>query len=201
MRVGAAQLIAVRHVVGWPAILGAAGKERADGSVIPQHAENNQTGDHDHDPYSTYDEYGKYDVLVIGGTGVDTIVRVDSLPVPLADSVHVGPIEEWPGHTGGNVALGTRALGLKVGLLDCIDDDWIGAQVRERMSKGGVEFLPLISPAGTRRAVNLVDASGRRMSFYDGRDPADLRMPRDFYLPRLRRTRHVHLSILTSSPA
>lgn len=34
------------------------------------------------------------------------------------------------------------------------------------------------------------------MSFYDGRDPADLRMPRDFYLPRLRRTRHVHLSIM-----
>ncbi len=164
--------------------------------MIPQHAESNQNGDHDHDPYSAYNQYGTYDVLVIGGTGVDTIVRVDSLPVPLADSVHVGPIEEWPGHTGGNVALGARALGLKVGLLDCIGDDWIGAQVRERMAKGGVDFLPLISPAGTRRAVNLVDASGRRMSFYDGRDPADLRMPRDFYLPRLRRTRHVHLSIM-----
>lgn len=114
--------------------------------MIPQHAENNQNSDHDHDPYSAYDQYGTYDVLVIGGTGVDTIVRVDSLPVPLADSVHVGPIEEWPGHTGGNVALGVRALGLKVGLLDCIGDDWIGAQVRERMAKGGVEFLPQISP-------------------------------------------------------
>ena len=30
------------------------------------------------------------DVLVVGGAGVDTIVRVDSLPVPLADS-HVVP--------------------------------------------------------------------------------------------------------------
>jgi acarbose 7IV-phosphotransferase len=138
----------------------------------------------------------EYDVLVVGGSGVDTIVRVDSLPVPLADSVHVGPIEEWPGHTGGNVALGARALGLKVALLDCIGDDWTGAQVRERLAKGDVEFAPLISPAGTRRAVNLVDASGRRMSFYDARDPADLRMPRDFYLPRLRRTRHIHVSIM-----
>ncbi|MFF9570096.1 carbohydrate kinase family protein [Streptomyces sp. NPDC014685] len=138
----------------------------------------------------------RYDVLVVGGSGVDTIVRVDALPVPLADSVHVGPIEEWPGHTGGNVALGTRALGLEVALLDCIGDDWTGAQVRERMAAGGVEFDPLISAAGTRRAVNLVDATGRRMSFYDARDPADLRMPRDFYLPRLRRTRHVHLSIM-----
>ncbi|MET9437308.1 PfkB family carbohydrate kinase [Streptomyces sp. NPDC006551] len=137
-----------------------------------------------------------YDVLVVGGSGVDTIVRVDSLPVPLADSVHVGPIEEWAGHTGGNVALGARALGLRVALLDWIGDDWIGALVRERLAKGDVEFAPLISPAGTRRAVNLVDATGRRMSFYDSRDPADLRMPREFYLPRLRRTRHVHLSIM-----
>ncbi|WP_018552091.1 PfkB family carbohydrate kinase [Streptomyces sp. ATexAB-D23] len=133
--------------------------------------------------------------MVVGGSGVDTIVRVDALPVPLADSVMVGPIREWPGQTGGNVALGARALGLEVAFLDCIGDDWTGTQVRERLAGGGVEFHPVISPAGTRRAVNLVDATGRRMSFYDARDPEDLRMPRDFYLPRLRRARHVHLSI------
>ncbi|WP_046499526.1 carbohydrate kinase family protein [Streptomyces odonnellii] len=133
--------------------------------------------------------------MVVGGSGVDTVVRVDSLPVPLADSVGVGPIREWPGHTGGNVALGCRALGLDVKFLDFIGDDWTGGQVRERLTKGGVDFEVLISPAGTRRAVNLVDRTGRRMSFYDGRDPADLRMPRDSYLPHLRRARHVHLSI------
>ncbi|MBT2442449.1 carbohydrate kinase family protein [Streptomyces sp. ISL-36] len=133
--------------------------------------------------------------MVIGGSGVDIVIRVDSLPVPLADSVHVGPIEEWPGHTGANVALGARALGLRVAFLDCIGDDWTGALVRERLAKGDVEFDAVISAAGTRRAVNLVDATGRRMSFYDGRDPADLRMPREVYLPRLRRARHVHLSI------
>lgn len=137
----------------------------------------------------------EYDVVVVGGSGVDTIVRVDALPVPLADSVMVGPIREWPGQTGGNVALGARALGLEVAFLDCIGDDWTGAQVRERLAEGGVDFHPVISAAGTRRAVNLVDAAGRRMSFYDARDPEDLRMPRDFYLPRLRRARHVHLSI------
>ncbi|GAA4615105.1 ribokinase [Actinoallomurus liliacearum] len=141
-------------------------------------------------------EQAEYDVVVVGGSGVDTIVRVGSLPVPLADSVAVPPIEEWPGHTGGNVALGTRALGLSVALLDYIGDDWIGAQVRTRLAEGDVQFAPMISPAGTRRAVNLVDATGRRMSFYDGRDPADLRMPREHYLPWLSRARHVHLSIM-----
>ncbi|MFH0241654.1 carbohydrate kinase family protein [Streptomyces sp. HK10] len=137
-----------------------------------------------------------YDVLVVGGGGVDTVVRVGSLPVPLADSVHVGPVEEHPGHTGGYVALGARALGLRTAFVDFVGEDWPGTLVRERMAEGGVEFFPLISPAGTRRAVNLVDAAGRRMSFYDGRDPAGLRMPRDFHLPHLRRARHVHLSIV-----
>lgn len=137
-----------------------------------------------------------YDVLAIGGSGVDTVVRVDSLPVPLADSVGVSPIREWPGHTGGNVALGCRALGMNVKLLDFIGDDWTGAMVRKRLAEGGVDFDALISPAGTRRAVNLVETTGRRMSFYDGRDPLDLRMPREFYLPHLSRARHVHLSIM-----
>ncbi|WP_433544776.1 carbohydrate kinase family protein [Streptomyces sp. CA-294286] len=137
-----------------------------------------------------------YDVLVIGGSGVDTVVRVDALPVPLADSVGVSPIREWPGHTGGNVALGCRALGLDVKFLDVIGDDWIGGEVRERMAKGGVDFEPMISPAGTRRAVNLVDPAGRRMSFYDARDPEGLRMPRDFYAPHLVRARHVHVTIM-----
>ncbi|MFE3826426.1 carbohydrate kinase family protein [Streptomyces sp. NPDC059092] len=133
--------------------------------------------------------------MVVGGSGVDTVVRVDSLPVPLADSVPVGPIREWAGHTGGNVALGCRNLGLNVKFLDFVGDDWTGVQVRERLAAGDVDFETLISPEGTRRAVNLVDKTGRRMSFHDARDPEDLRMPREFYLPHLRRARHVHLSI------
>ncbi|MGW6454500.1 carbohydrate kinase family protein [Streptomyces sp. NPDC055078] len=140
------------------------------------------------------DHLSPHDVLVVGGSGVDTVVRVGSLPVPLADSHGVGPIREAPGRTGGNVALGCRALGLSVTLIDFIGDDWPGRQVRDRLAAGDVAFESLISPAGTRRAVNLVDSSGHRMSFYDGRDPDELRMPRDFYLPHVRRARHVHLS-------
>jgi sugar/nucleoside kinase (ribokinase family) len=141
-------------------------------------------------------EQSPLDVLVVGGSGVDTVVRVGTLPVPQVDSVGVPPIREWAGHTGGNVALGCRALGLGVTFLDFIGDDLPGAQVRERLAGGGVDFEHLVSPTGTRRAVNLVDDTGRRMSFYDARDPGDLRMPRDFYLPHLRRARHVHLSIV-----
>ncbi|MCM2386754.1 carbohydrate kinase family protein [Streptomyces albipurpureus] len=123
-----------------------------------------------------------------------TVVRVGSLPVPLADVHGVNPIHEWPGHSGGNVALGCRALGMNVAFLDFVGDDWAGRQVHERLINGGVAFDPLLSPTGTRRAVSLVDPSGRRMSFHDGRDPDELRMPRAFYLPYLQRARHIHLS-------
>ncbi|MEU7641118.1 MULTISPECIES: carbohydrate kinase family protein [unclassified Streptomyces] len=136
-----------------------------------------------------------YDVLVVGGSGVDTIVRVGALPVPSADSHAVPPIREWAGHTGTGVALGCAALGLATGFVDFLGDDPPGALVRERLAGSGVDFRPLISPHGTRRAVNLVSPDGRRMSFYDARDPLDLRMPPEHYLPLLRRTRHVHLSI------
>ncbi|WP_329454599.1 carbohydrate kinase family protein [Streptomyces sp. NBC_01497] len=137
-----------------------------------------------------------HDVLVVGGSGVDTVVRVDSLPVPLADTVDVSAIREWPGHTGGNVALGCRALGLGVKFLDFVGDDWTGAQVRARLAEGDVDFEALTSPSGTRRAVSLVERTGRRMSFQDAREPAGLKMPRAFYLPHLRAARHVHLSVV-----
>jgi sugar/nucleoside kinase (ribokinase family) len=135
-------------------------------------------------------------VLVVGGSGVDTIVRVDALPVPYADSYGVPPIREWAGHTGTGVALGCAALGLATGFVDFVGDDPQGELIRRRLADGGVRFHPVVSPHGTRRAVNLVDAAGRRMSFYDGRDPLTLRMPPEHYLPYLRRARHVHVSIM-----
>ncbi|WP_406510176.1 hypothetical protein [Streptomyces sp. NBC_00212] len=49
-------------------------------------------------------------------------------------------------------------------MIDCVGDDWPGSQVRELPAEGDVPFAPLTSPAGTRRAVNLVAADGRRMS-------------------------------------
>lgn len=126
---------------------------------------------------------------------MDTIVRVSALPVPAADSYAVPPVEEWAGHTGTGVALGCAALGLATGFVDFIGDDPPGALVRERLAGSGVDFRPVISPHGTRRAVNLVSPDGRRTSFYDARDPLDLRMPAEHYLPALRRARHVHVSI------
>lgn len=143
---------------------------------------------------ASVDESRTYDVLVVGGTGVDTIVLVDELSVPPGDSVGVPPIRDYVAHTGNGVALGFQALGLATGFIDFLGDDPQGRMILERYAAAGLDFAYLPAPAGTPRSVNLVDREGRRFSFYDGRHPHDLRLPRDFYLPYVERARHVHVS-------
>ncbi|MGW4274018.1 carbohydrate kinase family protein [Streptomyces seoulensis] len=137
-----------------------------------------------------------HDVLVVGGVGVDTIVRVPELRLPPGDSVFVEPLRDYVGHTGNGVALGCHALGLRTKFLDFLGDDPQGRMVLDHYARHGLDFSHRVSPHGTPRSANLVDAEGRRFSFFDGRHPADLRLPRDFYLPFLERAAHVHLSIV-----
>lgn len=137
-----------------------------------------------------------FDVLVIGGAGIDTIVRVPELPVPYADSVLVEPIESYVAHTGTAVALGARSLGLRVKFVDFLGEDTFGEAVVRRLAAEKLDFSWLPSPAGTVRAVNLVSADGRRMSFYDPRGAAGQRLPEAFYEGWLARSRHVHVCIV-----
>ena len=135
-------------------------------------------------------------VLVAGGVGIDTIVRVPSLPLALADSIHVPPVMDYVAHTGNGVALGLLALGHRPLLLDFIGADPQADLILARYRERGLDFDYLVHESGTRRSVNLVEPDGRRLSLYDGRHPDTLRMPREFWLPRLRQAEHVHLSIV-----
>jgi sugar/nucleoside kinase (ribokinase family) len=135
-------------------------------------------------------------VLVAGGVGIDTIVRVPSLPLAMADSIHVPAVMDYVAHTGNGVALGLQALGHRPILTDFVGNDPQADLIHARYRERGLAFDYLVHDSGTRRSVNLVSPDGRRLSLYDGRHPDDLRMPRDFYLPRMREAEHVHLSIV-----
>lgn len=141
---------------------------------------------------------GTVDVLVLGGAGVDTIVRVQALPESWTDSVMAPGIAEFAGHTGTGVALGCAALGLRAHLVDFLGADPHGALVADRMAGAGVRttWLPA---ARTRRAVNLVNAAGRRMSFYDGQDEPGARIPADVLREVTAGIRHAHVSIMDFS--
>jgi sugar/nucleoside kinase (ribokinase family) len=136
----------------------------------------------------------RYEVLVVGGCGVDTIVRVDELKIPGSDSVSVPPVRDYVAHTGNGVALGFHALGRRTKFVDFLGDDVPGRLILERYASVGLDFAHLPAPEGTPRSVNLVDREGRRFSFFDGRHPADLLMPLAFCGPHLDRADHVHLS-------
>ena len=95
-------------------------------------------------------------VLVLGGTGIDTVVPVAGLPVLGADSARpTGPIHDDVSHTGTCVALALRALGVPVALADAIGDDDAGRRVTSAFADWGIPLHAALSPAGTRRAVNL----------------------------------------------
>ncbi|MGW5687697.1 adenosine kinase [Nonomuraea sp. NPDC003754] len=133
-----------------------------------------------------------YDVLVIGGAGVDTTAYVPELPLPYADTYAVPPVVDRIGNTGSGVALGCAALGLRTRFADLIGDDPQGRLIREHLAARGVDFAWAPSAAGTRRSILLVGPDGRRTSLFDPRGVPGERLPRELYL---RPARHVHVSI------
>lgn len=135
--------------------------------------------------------------LVIGGTGIDTVVPVADLPVLAADSARPrGPIEDHVSHTGTCVALGLRALGASVQVIDTVGDDEPGRRVVAAFDEWGIALHVAPAPGGTRRAVNLMSPDGRRLSLYDGRDVPGYRLPASYYEPLPEGVRHVHVTIV-----
>lgn len=135
-----------------------------------------------------------FDVLVLGGVGVDTIVHVPDLAFPPGDGVVVPPIRDYVAHSGNGVALGFHGLGLRTKFADLLGEDALGAQVLARYADLGLDFSYLPAANGTPRSVNFVDRLGRRFSFFDGRHPEGAALPPEFYLPFLERAGHLHVA-------
>lgn len=137
------------------------------------------------------------DVFVVGGVGIDSIVRVPSLPPEDRESFQVPPVESYVAHTGHGVAIGCHALGLRTALADVIGQDAEGSRILAAYAEAGVELHHVTHESGTRRAVNLVGPDGRRMSFFDARHPADLVPDALLWSRSIARARHVHVSIVS----
>ncbi|GAB2585537.1 hypothetical protein Aab01nite_52760 [Paractinoplanes abujensis] len=134
-------------------------------------------------------------VLVLGGAGVDHVVRVPQLPLPPADSTH-STVHTRAGQTGDFVALGLHALGLPTTHLDVLGDDPEGALVRDLHERQGVPFHTIGTPRGTKRSVNLVDPRGRRQSLYDSsRGAGGVTFPPDLLATLAGTARHAHVCV------
>ncbi len=138
----------------------------------------------------------RYDVYVVGGIGIDTIVRVPELPLPGRETIAVEPVISYVGHTGHGVALGCHRLGLRTGIADVIGNDPEGARIIALYDELRLPLHVTTHPSGTRRAINLVSPDGGRQSLYDGRQPAGLRLDPELWQPGISSARHVHVSIM-----
>ncbi len=138
---------------------------------------------------------GQLDVLVLGGAGVDTIVRVPSLPLPLQDTLHVSPMHRYAGHSGSGWALGLHALGVRTHLIDLIGDDLEGQALRGRFASAAMPFTGVVVTEGSKRSVNLVADDGTRMSLHDGRGQRLPEAEQGCHRQVLAAARHVHVSI------
>src|SRR5690606_8055975 len=86
------------------------------------------------------------DILVAGGAGVDTIVRVPEMAFGSGDSLGVEPIRDYVAHTGNGVALGCHHLGLRTRFIDFVGEDPQGGMILRRYAEEGLDFRHLVSP-------------------------------------------------------
>jgi acarbose 7IV-phosphotransferase len=112
--------------------------------------------------------------LVLGGLSFDTIVYLETLPRPVPHTVTATRFHETIGETGAGKALNLRKLGFQVTLHALLGDDPLGDRLAATLDREPINFLREPDPRGTRRHVNLMDASGGRLSIslaQDGPEP------------------------------
>lgn len=105
-------------------------------------------------------------VLVAGGVSLDSLVGLETLPEPRAQTVFARSFRQAVGSTGAGKALALSKLGLDVTFHAFIGEDAAGEEIRRVFSGTNVRTVFEIDPKGTERHINLMDGSGNRISIF-----------------------------------
>jgi sugar/nucleoside kinase (ribokinase family) len=105
-------------------------------------------------------------VLVAGDATWNTLIQLDRFPEPRSQTVFSKGFHETVGGTSAGKAFNLRKLGMEVTLQALIGDDLYSQRVRDAIQRSGIQLLAIPDPKGTERHVNLMDASGGRISIY-----------------------------------
>lgn len=105
-------------------------------------------------------------VLIIGGTTFDHVVHLPQLPQPVPQTIHQAFFHEGTGSTGSGKALNLQKLGVSTQLYSVLGKDSYGAFVEQDLALAGVNAFYDYDPKGTERHINLMDATGNRISIF-----------------------------------
>jgi sugar/nucleoside kinase (ribokinase family) len=105
-------------------------------------------------------------VFVAGDVTFNSLVYLDSFPDPRPGTVFSRDFHETVGGTAAGKALNLNRLGCAVTLHGLIGADAYGERIRELLAQEKLAFCYDLDPQGTQRHVNLMAASGARLSIY-----------------------------------
>jgi sugar/nucleoside kinase (ribokinase family) len=105
-------------------------------------------------------------VLVAGPVSWNRIVHLDALPDPRPHTVFARSHTDTVGGTSAGKALNLVALGAEVALATVLGDDVEGDLARAGLEHRHLALLAEASVGGTEQHLNLMDATGGRVSVY-----------------------------------
>lgn len=105
-------------------------------------------------------------ILILGGVSYNTLIYLDRFPEPVGQTVFSKHCYETVGSTGAGKALNLRRLGYTPILYAGVGQDEWGHKVIDYFDREGILFRYAADPLGTQRHVNLMNASGERISIF-----------------------------------
>lgn len=136
-------------------------------------------------------------VLVIGGTTFDHIAYLDELPKGVPTTIHQCRFHETIGSTGTGKAAALTQLDVPVHLISsCGDDQW-GTSIRNYLTSKDISCDIFVDPAGTERHINLMDATGKRISIFITNSSDTIDLPGDYLQSQLNTHNIVVLNIIS----
>jgi sugar/nucleoside kinase (ribokinase family) len=104
-------------------------------------------------------------VVAFGAASWNTMIGVEAFPPARPASIFPPAWHETVGSSGAGKAMNLARLGVDVTLHCLMGDDDRGAWIRAGLAEAGVDVDAVADPTGSGRHVNLMDRSGRRISF------------------------------------
>lgn len=105
-------------------------------------------------------------IVIIGGTSLDTIIQLDSLPHPVPQTIWPNESYRTVGSTGAGKALNLSALGRPVILHTLLGRDTEASLVRNALDRPDIKLLVETTDTPTEQHVNLMDPHGGRISLF-----------------------------------